>query len=123
MISTRIYINTKESNSESISSDLIKKQDYWQLIYTYEKLRYDIETEVLHYYGCTKEFQCEYDSEYGDYITETGVDHIPVYSSEKKLVDLYFEDILQGFELGLESLEEIADAKDKYGEVEQLLFS
>ena len=84
---------------------------------------YDIETEVLHYYGCTKEFQCKYDSEYGDIITEIGVDHIPVISSEKKLVDLYFEDILQGFELGLDSLEEIADAKDKYGEVEQLLFS
>ena len=129
-----------------IKADNKNKYLYWNRLSAYKKMKqrveelheklknksvfinntreiYEIDTEVLKYYGCTKEFQCEYDSEYGDYITETGVDHIPVYSSEKKLVDLYFEDILQGFELGLESLEEIADAKDKYGEVEQLLFS
>lgn len=35
LFSTRIYIITDESKSESISSSLIKKTDCWQLIYTY----------------------------------------------------------------------------------------
>lgn len=54
LISTRIYINTKESNSESISSDLIKKQDYWQLIYTYENIPDALERNhsEIHYGTC-----------------------------------------------------------------------
>lgn len=129
-----------------IKADNKNKYLYWNRLSAYEKMKlrveelheklknksvfinntkeiYEIDTEVLRYYGCADAFQCKYDSEYGDIITEIGVDHIPVYSSEKKLVDLYFEDILQGFELGLESLEEIADAKDKYGKVELILLS
>lgn len=35
LISTRIYVTTKESKSESTSSSLLKKEDNWQLIYTY----------------------------------------------------------------------------------------
>ena len=38
LISTRIYMKTKESKSESTSSTLLKKEDSWQLIYTYTNI-------------------------------------------------------------------------------------
>lgn len=38
LLSTRIYMKSKESKSESISSNLIKKEDCWQLIYTYNNI-------------------------------------------------------------------------------------
>lgn len=38
LLSTRIYMKTRESKSESITSNLRKKQDSWQLIYTYENI-------------------------------------------------------------------------------------
>lgn len=54
LISTRIYIHTKESNSESISSSLLKKQDSWQLIYTYENIPNATERNhsEIHYGTC-----------------------------------------------------------------------
>ena len=38
LISTRIYMKTNESKSESTTSTLIKKEDSWQLIYTYTNI-------------------------------------------------------------------------------------
>ena len=38
LISTRIYMKTKESKSESTSSTLLKKEDSWKLIYTYTNI-------------------------------------------------------------------------------------
>ena len=54
LVSTRIYIHTEESNSESISSNLLKKQDYWQLIYTYENTPNSLERNhsVIHHGTC-----------------------------------------------------------------------
>lgn len=38
LISTRIYMKTNESKSESTTSTLLKKEDSWQLIYTYTNI-------------------------------------------------------------------------------------
>lgn len=55
LLSTRIYIKTKESQSESITSSLRKKQDGWQLIYTYENVPNSKEREhsEIHFGTCT----------------------------------------------------------------------
>lgn len=54
LISTRVYIHTKESNSESISSSLLQMQDYWQLIYTYQNIPNALERNhsEIHYGTC-----------------------------------------------------------------------
>ncbi len=38
LLSTRIYVTTKESKSESLTSSLKKKTDNWQLVYTYQNI-------------------------------------------------------------------------------------
>lgn len=54
LLSTRIYMTTKESKSESITSSLKKKQDSWQLIYSYENVPNSIEREhsEIHFGTC-----------------------------------------------------------------------
>lgn len=54
LLSTRIYMITKESQSESITSSLKKKQDSWQLIYSYENVPNSIEREhsEIHFGTC-----------------------------------------------------------------------
>lgn len=54
LLSTRIYMTTKESQSESITSSLKKKQDSWQLIYSYENVPNSIEREhsEIHFGTC-----------------------------------------------------------------------
>ena len=55
LLSTRVYIKTKESQSESITSSLRKKQDSWQLIYTYENIPNSKERNhsEIHFGTCT----------------------------------------------------------------------
>lgn len=54
LLSTRIYMTTKESQSESITSSLKKKQDNWQLIYSYENVPNSIERDhsEIHFGTC-----------------------------------------------------------------------
>lgn len=55
LLSTRVYIKTKESKSESVTSSLRKKQDSWQLIYTYENIPNSKERDhsEIHFGTCT----------------------------------------------------------------------
>lgn len=54
LLSTRIYMTTDESQSESMTSSLKKKQDNWLLIYSYENVPNSIEREhsEIHFGTC-----------------------------------------------------------------------
>ena len=59
LLSTRIYMESKESKSESISSNLIKEEDGWKLIYAYNNLPNAKERHhsEIHYGTCVLEIK------------------------------------------------------------------
>lgn len=54
LFNTRVYMNSKESNSECICTTLVKKEDNWQLIYTYQNVPNAIERHhsEIHFGTC-----------------------------------------------------------------------
>lgn len=55
LFSNRIYMNTKESRSESISSSIITKKDNCELLYTYQNIPNATERNhsEIHFGTCT----------------------------------------------------------------------
>lgn len=67
---------------------------------------YDFDYEVLSYYKVEEAFQCTYHPEY-DVIDGIGIDKITVTLPEGIQADLSFEDLCEGFKLGLSTIEEV----------------
>lgn len=61
--------------------------------------------DILKYYNVTEEFQCVYDEEYGE-ITN-GIDKVTFSIDNNQDIELTFENLIDGFELGLGSIDEI----------------
>ena len=76
---------------------------------------YDSDAEVLQYYNLEEEFHCTYDEEYGEIIDHINEIEWSAPMGSKTL--LTFEDICNGFELGIDSIDEICQVKHKYGSV------
>lgn len=67
---------------------------------------YDNSYDVLKYYNVTEEFECTYDSKYGE-VEGLGVDKAIFTLTDNTQVELTINDLINGFKLGLSSIEEI----------------
>lgn len=67
---------------------------------------YENEYDVLKYYNVTAKYKCICDSEYGE-IEGVGVDKAKFTLTDNTQVELSIEDLINGFKLGLSSVEEI----------------
>ena len=70
--------------------------------------------DVIEYYKVTDEFQCTYDEECGK-IYNIGVDKAVVDLKDGGRVELSFDNLCDGFRLGLSSTDEIYDFLSKHG--------
>lgn len=61
--------------------------------------------DILKYYNVAEDFQCTYDEEY-DEITN-GIEKATFSIDDKQEIELSFENLIDGFELGLTSIDEI----------------
>ena len=61
--------------------------------------------DILKYYNVTEEFQCVYDEEYGE--IANGIDKATFSIDNNQDIELTFENLIDGFELGLGSIDEI----------------
>lgn len=76
---------------------------------------YNNPASVLDFYELSEQFQCTYDDEHEEI---TG--HLPEITYTRENGDniiLTFEDICEGFELGVYWIEEICQIKQKYGDI------
>ena len=75
---------------------------------------FDLPYDVLKYYNVTNEFQCTYDNQYGE-INNIGVDKSMILLKDGRQAELSFENLCDGFQLGLNSIDEIYDFLNKHG--------
>ena len=66
---------------------------------------FDNPCDIFKYYDVTEEFQCVYDDEYGE--ISNGIDKATFSIDDKQDIELTFENLIDGFELGLGSIDEI----------------
>ena len=66
---------------------------------------FDNTCDIFKYYDVTEEFQCVYDDEYGE--ISNGIDKATFSIDDKQDIELTFENLIDGFELGLGSIDEI----------------
>ncbi|MCR4890352.1 MAG: hypothetical protein K5979_14445 [Ruminococcus sp.] len=66
---------------------------------------FDNPCDIFKYYDVTEEFQCVYDDEYGE--ISNGIDKATFSIDDKQDIELTFENLIDRFELGLGSIDEI----------------
>ncbi|GEM_PF-938442 len=66
---------------------------------------FDNPCDIFKYYDVTEEFQCVHDDEYGE--ISNGIDKATFSIDDKQDIELTFENLIDGFELGLGSIDEI----------------
>lgn len=66
---------------------------------------YDFQSDIIMHYKVTEEFKCIYDPEYGE--IDNWAEKAKFYSDDNLEVELTIENLIEGFELGLGSIEEI----------------
>lgn len=75
---------------------------------------------VLRYFNLEKEFKC-INNEYGDPVS-CKVTQLDFQSSNGTSITLTFDDLCQGFELGLNNITEICDVKKQFGTIKNIIY-
>ena len=75
--------------------------------------------DVLKYYGLETEFECRYDSEYGEIVSAKDSATFTVNSVDQ--IQITMEDVTRAFELGFSDIADICRVKLKTGSIESVL--
>lgn len=116
-VRTRVYRRLFEDLKSQVD-DMLEKLKTREVFIRNLEYICDMPSEVLDYYRIADQFECER-NEYGDAVKpkreriEIEIDTVPVSIS--------LDDVCQGFELGLDQIEEIAKYKKMYGDLKKII--
>ena len=108
---TQLYIRAYKKAQEEINCLIESLRTGVVFIRNLDSI-YDNQYDVLSYYQVVLDYQCICNDKVGE-IIDVGVDSVPFTLTNGQIVELSVNDLIQGFQLGLDSIDKVGALKQR----------